>query len=878
MRVKQLIEPTIWLPGSQYGEDTPIVSILLPTFRRGKSGLFQKSVRSVLDQTFRAIELIIIDDASTDGTRDQIEQFMINDGRVSCLRHPFNIGLPAVSEFEGFQKARGQYIAFQFDDDEFKLDAMEKMVHAAKELNAKFIYGHVDFTLLHPDTKERTTLKNFGRGDRPQSTLRFSNYISNNAVLLHRSVVEKVGFYDPNVAIARLCDYDLWRRCAQHFELHCVDISVGYVEGPATVDSLGHTYMMEKWLNHEWMSLDRNRQLLPCNFGEVDVFAIPAVLSQVSKQALAEMHQLFTNGGQKFAQAQKISEVRVDQLDGYLLVIVPSVLPFGLPFDGLPVHLQQRVRVVNGVEFRANIQEEIIGASAIIVVRELFNFYDWIVQADVLSIPHYYYIDENFCELAKTGLSLNHYSEFEIDAMREALKTSAGVWCASTALKDYFASCKLHPHIVEVYGSWISRDLYGPPILSQALKDELTLLVFDDGQANAGFLGLIFPALDALCREVPVRLVAVGVGYISDMKCPDVAGLRIVRMPSTLDIRVVIGHLKQTQIDLILHRGYSEDIDQYSALEVSAIAAQLNVPLLCGQSKNHTVHAYDDYIFYVGHNSQAWLGQIRDFLNDRSNYTDRARQLTAYWDAKYLVSCSTKAIYQLLRKHAPAGLLLRGARYHTVLTQLKKQVQLLAANLPPVQQKSAITGKNRDETTIPSQKIIAIEARPHHSAMKSLTSKLVAFLGDRIVRKPEEYLRFYDASPITYADSDRVVCRTLISNRTFREYSCGVIEGAVSKIKIPLDLNIERLLSAEFGVEIVSPRDEIIFHCTQPLLQCIKKNIVFLDIPTMHFATIGWRIRVFLRSANAPVYLYERRPRSGWPRLYVKPVLFFDLR
>ena len=108
MKVKHLIAQTIWLPGALYGADKPVVSVLLPTFRRAKSGLFLKAVNSVLNQTLMALELIIIDDASTDGTAAIIAEIMAKDGRVSCLKHPVNIGLPAVSEFEGFQKARGQ--------------------------------------------------------------------------------------------------------------------------------------------------------------------------------------------------------------------------------------------------------------------------------------------------------------------------------------------------------------------------------------------------------------------------------------------------------------------------------------------------------------------------------------------------------------------------------------------------------------------------------------------------------------------------------------------------------------------------------------------------------------------------------------------------
>src|SRR4051812_4886578 len=99
MQVKDLIRGTIWLPGSDWDPNRqPKISVLLPTFRRGKSGLFRRCVNSVLSQTLEDLELIIVDDASTDGTADQIAEFQKRDRRVSCLRHSSNIGLPAISE------------------------------------------------------------------------------------------------------------------------------------------------------------------------------------------------------------------------------------------------------------------------------------------------------------------------------------------------------------------------------------------------------------------------------------------------------------------------------------------------------------------------------------------------------------------------------------------------------------------------------------------------------------------------------------------------------------------------------------------------------------------------------------------------------------
>src|SRR3954470_8183928 len=116
MRVRDLIQDTIWLPGRVGTTAAPTVTVLLPTYRREDDQFFQRAVQSVLNQTLRSVELIIIDDASTEHTGNYIEQIMKADARVSCLRHRKNIGLPAVSEFEGFLHARGRYLAFGFDD------------------------------------------------------------------------------------------------------------------------------------------------------------------------------------------------------------------------------------------------------------------------------------------------------------------------------------------------------------------------------------------------------------------------------------------------------------------------------------------------------------------------------------------------------------------------------------------------------------------------------------------------------------------------------------------------------------------------------------------------------------------------------------------
>ena len=116
IRVKDIIKDnSIWLPSQDYDEKKKL-SILMPTFGRGKDGFLKRAVTSYIEQIFKDTELIIVDDANTDGSSEQIDEFMRQDKRISCIRHKQNMGLPAISLYEAIKKARGEYIGFLFDN------------------------------------------------------------------------------------------------------------------------------------------------------------------------------------------------------------------------------------------------------------------------------------------------------------------------------------------------------------------------------------------------------------------------------------------------------------------------------------------------------------------------------------------------------------------------------------------------------------------------------------------------------------------------------------------------------------------------------------------------------------------------------------------
>jgi glycosyltransferase involved in cell wall biosynthesis len=98
----------------------PLVSAIIPTHNR--AALLQRAIRSVQEQTYSNLEIIVVDDASQDKTQDVVKS--INDHRVRYLRHDVNKG-GAVARNTGIRAATGGFIAFLDDDDEWKREKTE---------------------------------------------------------------------------------------------------------------------------------------------------------------------------------------------------------------------------------------------------------------------------------------------------------------------------------------------------------------------------------------------------------------------------------------------------------------------------------------------------------------------------------------------------------------------------------------------------------------------------------------------------------------------------------------------------------------------------------------------------------------------------------
>lgn len=117
---------------------TALISVVLPT--RNRADTLMRAIRSVLAQSHAEIELIVVDDASTDGTAALLAG--IDDPRLRVLRNDTNLGVSGARN-RGVHEARGAWIAFQDSDDEWRLDKLARQYAAVREDTVLVLCGDV---------------------------------------------------------------------------------------------------------------------------------------------------------------------------------------------------------------------------------------------------------------------------------------------------------------------------------------------------------------------------------------------------------------------------------------------------------------------------------------------------------------------------------------------------------------------------------------------------------------------------------------------------------------------------------------------------------------------------------------------------------------
>ena len=241
-----------------------LVSVIVPTFNR--AGYILEAIDSILGQTYTDLELIIIDDGSTDATPDVVKK--INDSRVKYHRFD-NSSSPGIARNRGIDMAKGEYLAFLDSDDTWVKEKLEKQV--------KFLNTHKDFFLVYSKCYHKIDGKITGVSPiTMESGYIFKQlYLSFNlipvlTVLMRNSSGESAYYFNPdkdnNLFIGE--DYDLWLTISQKEKIGYIDEPLAYYTIHSTNMSLDTRRVFKEWtyIAHKFKSFVTKPTFIKKNF------------------------------------------------------------------------------------------------------------------------------------------------------------------------------------------------------------------------------------------------------------------------------------------------------------------------------------------------------------------------------------------------------------------------------------------------------------------------------------------------------------------------------------------------------------------------------------------------------------------------------------
>ena len=193
----------------------PLVSVVMANYNYGR--YLAAAVQSVLAQTLRDLELIVVDDGSTDDSLHVLEPFRRDPRlRVVCVEH---LGQPRAKN-AGIAEATAPYIAFLDADDIWHPEKLK--------LQLPLFEGRPKVGVVY---SRRTLIDESGRElayHQPKlfhgdilSNIFQNNFVCFSSVVVRRAVFEHIGVFDPSLNLA--IDYDLWLRVAGHYHFDFVD-------------------------------------------------------------------------------------------------------------------------------------------------------------------------------------------------------------------------------------------------------------------------------------------------------------------------------------------------------------------------------------------------------------------------------------------------------------------------------------------------------------------------------------------------------------------------------------------------------------------------------------------------------------------------------
>ncbi|MBI4122935.1 MAG: glycosyltransferase [Parcubacteria group bacterium] len=193
-------------------KNRPLVSVVMAT--RNRASLLKESVESILSQSYKNLELLIVDDASSDETSHILKEYAVRDARIRLLSNQTNLGLTK-SLNKALREAKGKYIA-RVDD---KAIAHKERI----QLQVEFLEANPSCALLGTwayEMDKEGTIANKKKLPTDSAALKraliFTNPFVHSAIMMRKEALDKVGWYDERWKYTQ--DYELYFRIAKFYD------------------------------------------------------------------------------------------------------------------------------------------------------------------------------------------------------------------------------------------------------------------------------------------------------------------------------------------------------------------------------------------------------------------------------------------------------------------------------------------------------------------------------------------------------------------------------------------------------------------------------------------------------------------------------------
>ena len=268
----------------------PKVSVVIPTYER--AGKVQKTIDSVLAQTFSDVEVIVVDDGSSDGTGQMVTE---KYGERIRYYYQVNQGV-SVARNRGVEEARGEWIAFLDSDDLWEPDKLELQLKALEQLGPQCGACYTDVHLLNYPEK-RTFFQLGEQSYRHEGPIGVSTealrllvrpggagmVICLSSLLVRADVIKRTGGFDPTLLYSQ--DSQFMFRLAMHTGLCYVNRPlVGFDRSPVETRHVG---VSSAWNKEEFFLQDSQLRLEGLmRFGD----RLPAKVRKLIRKQLGSIH------------------------------------------------------------------------------------------------------------------------------------------------------------------------------------------------------------------------------------------------------------------------------------------------------------------------------------------------------------------------------------------------------------------------------------------------------------------------------------------------------------------------------------------------------------------------------------------------------------